>query len=121
MKIDKTILNAEMKKSLDQGKMSEKFGEIVIEMSQAWNKSVQRKKELEDYDYNECVSASIERCCLEWNKFNSEKYSDAFNYITTLISRGSCIGVNNKNNTNHYFRRQKLTPILVKLDDCFNL
>lgn len=117
MKIDKAILNTEYKKSIDQNRMTEKLGIIVIEMAREWNKKTRRKKELGDDDYEECVSASIERVMIEWKFFDFERYSDGFNFLTTLIARGSLKGLNNINGTTFYLKQQKISPIFCRLED----
>ena len=121
IKTDKIQLNIEMKKSIEQGRMTEKLGKMLIVMSESWNLGFQRKNNLDDYTYSECVSASLERLCKEYMNFNFEKYDNCFAYLTALIIRGAQIGIHNCNHTNYYLNKKKLTPKFTNIDDCKNL
>lgn len=82
--IDNDELQAEMIKSLDAGRMTERCGELMITLA----KHIASSGSYHGYTYiDDMQGFALETICKGWKSFDPEKYSNPFAYFTSAVRR----------------------------------
>jgi len=79
--LDRYSLNFEMAMSRKKGRMTEKLGDILIDLS---TRIISRYKISEDLKQDAINNGAL-KACMYWDRFNPERADDAWPYMIQII------------------------------------